>query len=79
MNLTIAAQVVGQRALVGQIVALGEGRSDPPRGAAQIAPAAGAVALLDEIPGIGATEAAVIIAEVGADMTHFPIPAHLAA
>ena len=44
---------------------------------AQIAPFAGAVARLDEIPGIGATAAAVIIAEVGLDMTRFPTPAHL--
>jgi transposase len=36
-----------------------------------------AVARLDEIPGIGATAAAVIIAEIGVDMTRFPTPAHL--
>jgi transposase len=45
---------------------------------AQIAPFAPAVARLDEIPGVGATAAAVIIAEVGVDMTRFPTPAHLA-
>ena len=45
---------------------------------AEIAPFADAVARLDEIPGIGPTAAAVIIAEVGADMTRFPTPAHLA-
>lgn len=44
---------------------------------AQIAPFADAVARLDQIPGIGATAAAVIIAEVGLDMTRFPTPAHL--
>jgi transposase len=44
---------------------------------AQIAPFAPAVARLDEIPGVGATAAAVIIAEVGLDMTRFPTPAHL--
>jgi transposase len=44
---------------------------------AQIAPFADAVARLDEIPGIGATAAAVIIAEVGVDMSRFPTPAHL--
>jgi transposase len=43
----------------------------------QLAPFAGAVARLDEIPGIGATAAAVIIAEIGVDMTRFPTPAHL--
>ncbi len=45
---------------------------------AQIAPFADAVARLDEIPGIGPTAAAVIIAEVGTDMTRFPTAAHLA-
>jgi transposase len=44
---------------------------------AQIAPFAPAVARLDEIPGVGATAAAVIIAEIGLDMTRFPTPAHL--
>ena len=43
----------------------------------QLAPFADAVARLDEIPGVGATAAAVIIAEVGLDMTRFPTPAHL--
>jgi transposase len=44
---------------------------------AQLAPFADAVARLDEIPGVGATTVAVIIAEVGLDMTRFPTPAHL--
>ena len=44
---------------------------------AQIAPFADAVARLDEIPGVGPIAAAVIIAEVGVDMTRFPTPAHL--
>jgi transposase len=44
---------------------------------APIAPFADAVARLDEIPGVGATAAAVIIAEVGVDMARFPTPAHL--
>jgi transposase len=43
----------------------------------QLAPFASAAARLDEIPGVGATAAAVIIAEVGVDMSHFPTPAHL--
>lgn len=41
-------------------------------------PFADAVARLDEIPGIGPSAAAVIIAEVGTDMTRFPTPGHLA-
>ncbi len=45
---------------------------------AHLAPFADAVARLDEIPGIGATGAAAIIAEIGLDMTRFPTPAHLA-
>ncbi len=45
---------------------------------AMIAPFAAAVARLDEIPGIGPVAAAVIIAEIGTDMTRFPTPAHLA-
>jgi transposase len=45
---------------------------------AQIAPFADAVARLDEIPGVGATAAAVIIAEVGVDIARFSTPAHLA-
>src|ERR1035437_9500445 len=44
---------------------------------AQLVPFAPAVARLDEIPGVGVTAAAVIIAEVGVDMTRFPTPAHL--
>jgi len=44
---------------------------------AHLAPFADAVARLDQIPGVGATAAAVIIAEVGVDMTRFPTPAHL--
>jgi transposase len=43
----------------------------------ELVPFAQAVARLDEIPGIGATAAAVIIAEIGVDMTRFPTPAHL--
>jgi len=46
---------------------------------AEIGPFADAVARLDEIPGIGATAAAVIIAEVGVDMTRSPTAAHLTA
>jgi transposase len=43
-----------------------------------IAPFAAAVARLDEIPGIGPVAAAVIIAEIGLDMSRFPTAAHLA-
>lgn len=43
-----------------------------------IAPFAHAAARLDEIPGIGPVAAAIIIAEVGTDMSRFPTPGHLA-
>ena len=42
-----------------------------------LAPFADAVVRLDEIPGIGPTAAAIIIAEIGLDMSRFPTPAHL--
>ena len=42
-----------------------------------LAPFADAAARLTQIPGVGATAAAVIIAEIGVDMTRFPTPAHL--
>ena len=43
----------------------------------QLGPSGDAVARLDEIPGIGPTAAAIIIAEIGLDMSRFPTPAHL--
>ena len=43
-----------------------------------LAPFADAVARLDEIPGVGPDVAAVIIAEIGLDMSRFPTPEHLA-
>ncbi len=43
-----------------------------------IAPFAWAVEHLDEIPGVGPTTAAVIISEIGIDMSRFRTPAHLA-
>jgi transposase len=43
-----------------------------------VTPFAAAAQRLDEIPGIGPVAAAVIIAEIGTDMTRFPTPGHLA-
>ena len=43
----------------------------------QIAPFAGVVARLDEIPGISLTAAHVILAEIGTGMTRFPTAGHL--
>jgi transposase len=44
---------------------------------AVIAPFAAAVARLDEIPGVGATAAQELLAEIGVDPTRFPTAAHL--
>jgi len=46
--------------------------------AEQAAPLAGAVAQLDEIPGISLASSYVILAEIGTDMTRFPTAGHLA-
>jgi transposase len=43
-----------------------------------LAPFADAAARLAQIPGVGPTTAAVLVAEIGVDMTRFPTPAHLA-
>jgi transposase len=43
-----------------------------------VAPFARAVAVLDDIPGIAATTAHAIIAEIGTDMSRFPTAGHLA-
>jgi transposase len=45
---------------------------------AHLAPFADTVRRLDEISGVGPVTAAVLIAEIGLDMTRFPTPAHLA-
>lgn len=44
---------------------------------AQLAPFATAAERLDEIPGIGPTAAAIILAEIGVDMSRFPTSGHL--
>jgi len=43
-----------------------------------VLPFEAAIARLDEIPGIGPIAAAVVIAEIGLDMSRFPTPGHLA-
>jgi transposase len=44
---------------------------------AQLAPFAAAAARLDEIPGVGPVAAAIILAEIGLDMSRFPTAGHL--
>ncbi|ETT28741.1 mobile element protein [Rhodococcus aetherivorans] len=44
---------------------------------AQLVPFAQAAAQLDEIPGIGPVAAAIILAEIGVDMSRFPTAGHL--
>jgi transposase len=44
---------------------------------AQLAPFASAAARLDDIPGIGRVAAAIILAEVGVEMSRFPTAGHL--
>ena len=44
---------------------------------AQLAPFAAAAARLDDIPGVGPVAAAIILAEVGIDMSRFPTAGHL--
>ena len=44
---------------------------------AYLAPFAAAAARLDEIPGIGPVAAAIILAEIGTDMSRFPTAGHL--
>ena len=44
---------------------------------AQLAPFAAAAARLDDIPGVGPVAAAIILAEVGVEMSRFPTAAHL--
>jgi len=43
-----------------------------------VAPFAHAVVRIDEIPGLGAIAASVVVAEIGLDMTRFPTAGHLA-
>jgi len=42
-----------------------------------LAPFVAAAAVLDEIPGIGRVAAAIVVAEVGVDMSRFPTAGHL--
>ena len=54
-----------------------DGSTGPHAGSGPDAPVLPALARLDEIPGVGAKTAQVILAEIGLDMTRFPTAAHL--
>ena len=54
-----------------------DGTTGPHAGSGPDAPVLPALARFDEIPGVGAKTAQVIIAEIGLDMTRFPTAAHL--
>ena len=55
-----------------------DGSTGPGAGTGPDAPVADAITRLDEIPGISAYGAQVILAEIGLDMTRFPTAGHLA-
>jgi transposase len=55
-----------------------DGSTGPDAGTGPDAPVADAITRLDEIPGISAYGAQVILAEIGLDMTRFPTAGHLA-
>jgi transposase len=55
-----------------------DGTTGPGAGAGPGAPVLPAVARLDEIPGVSAAGAQVILAEIGLDMSRFPTAGHLA-
>jgi len=54
-----------------------DGSTGPHAGSGPDAPVLPALARLDEIPGVGAKTAQVILAEIGLDMTRFPTAGHL--
>jgi transposase len=54
-----------------------DGSTGPHAGSGPDAPVLPALVRFDEIPGVGAKAAQVIIAEIGLDMTRFPTAAHL--
>jgi transposase len=57
----------------------GPANGEPPRATGLLKPFATQMTLLTSIPGVGDKVAAVIISEIGVDMSRFPTPAHLAA
>lgn len=68
----LLTQMLGRIDQIDQDIAAVDGQIE-----AHLAPFGDAAARLDEIPGIGPTAAAIIIAEIGVDMTRFPTPGHL--
>ena len=82
----LTAQITRLTARIEQLLAAvpaaqgvdADGTTGPGAGAGPGAPVLPAVARLDEIPGVSAAGAQVILAEIGLDMGRFPTAAHLA-
>ena len=75
---TLTSRVEG---LIAQIPAAwgvdADGSTGPGAGSGPETARADAITRLDEIPGISAAGAQIILAEIGLDMTRFPTPGHL--
>jgi transposase len=65
------------QAKIGKVVVREDGTVQP--GGGLVDPFAAQIALLTTIPGVGERVAAVVVSEIGVDMSRFPTAAHLAA
>ncbi len=82
----LSAQIERLTARIDQLIAAipaaqgvdADGTTGPHAGTGPDAPVLSAIARLDEVPGIGARAAQIIIAEIGLDMNQFPTAGHLA-
>ena len=82
----LSAQIEHLTARIDQLIAAipaaqgvdADGTTGPHAGTGPDAPVLPAIARLDEVPGIGARAAQIIIAEIGLDMNQFPTAGHLA-
>lgn len=82
----LSAQIEHLTARIDQLIAAipaaqgvdADGTTGPHTGTGPDAAVLSAIARLDEVPGIGARAAQIIIAEIGLDMNQFPTAGHLA-